>query len=357
MPPQRTGGDQCTVGCTPPNARDSDYYGNVTPAISEFFAPGTWNGIGKNDVWLPSRRAFLPNPQSIIPDLSANVFPGEKGGSSNNMEGWVFDPSAGYATSSSAMTIVNNKMFLFGGRRSAWAPSSFHFITTDVSNSPQAAWKRMFSVMGPGQSPGGLYLGNSVGGTDWTGAGIPFDSSYNIRARSFLGPSFEDSNIMYSCDLSSISQNILFTFQGEDFYVPTSRGGPKTFIIPHPEYEGKMLRHACLEAPTRGTNVYEYQIEVTEPNHTTTIPLPSYFKHINGRGRVYVNAADKSAWGGSSGYVNANLTAAIIETERTGTFNIMITCVRKDAEAIAYSAIENIDAPIAIEDIPKKSKT
>ena len=26
----------------------------------------------------------------------------------------------------------------------------------------------------------------------------------------------------------------------------------KTFVIPHPEHEGKMLRHACVEAPTRG---------------------------------------------------------------------------------------------------------
>ena len=32
----------------------------------------------------------------------------------------------------------------------------------------------------------------------------------------------------------------------------------------------------------------------------------------------------------------------------------MVTGVRKDPEAVAYSAIENIDAPIAIEEIPKK---
>jgi len=146
----------------------------------------------------------------------------------------------------------------------------------------------------------------------------------------------------------------MVTLQGEDLYLTASRGGPKTFIIPHPEYEGKMLRHACLEAPTRGTNVYEYQIEVKEPNHTTTIPLPSYFKHINGRGRVYVSAVQRSACGEIGGYVNTDLTAAIIETERTGTFNVMVTGVRKDPEAVAYSEIEDIDAPIAIEDIPNK---
>ena len=249
-------------------------------------------------------------------------------------------------------------MFLFGGRRAAWAPSSFHFITTDVSNgafgSYPSEWGHLFAVMGPGQSPGGVNLGSTTTGGFTPGnsgatSDIPFSNNYTVRSRSFLGPSFEDSNIMYSCDLSSVSQNIRFTFQGEDFYVPTARGGPKTFIIPHPEYEGKMLRHACLEAPTRGTNVYEYQIEVTEPNHTTTIPLPSYFKHINGRGRVYV-----SGHGGGYGKINKTLTAAIIETKGTGHFNVMVTGVRKDEEALAYSAIEDIDAPIAIEDIPKQ---
>ena len=135
-PVQRTGGDMSSSPAQQPYVcNGSDYYGTVTPAISEFFAPGTWNGIRKNDVWLPATHTLLFDPQSLIPDLSANVFLGEKGGPTNNMEGWVFDPSAGYATSSSAMTIMNNKMFLFGGRRAAWAPSSFHFITTDASNS------------------------------------------------------------------------------------------------------------------------------------------------------------------------------------------------------------------------------
>ena len=80
------------------------------------------------------------------------------------------------------------------------------------------------------------------------------------------------------------------TYQGEDFYVSAQRGGPKTFVIPHPEHKGKMLRHACVEAPTRGTNIYEYQIVVKKNNATTKIELPSYFKHINDRPRVYVYA-------------------------------------------------------------------
>ena len=129
------------------------------------------------------------------------------------------------------------------------------------------------------------------------------------------------------------------------------RGGPKTFVIQHPEHEGKKLRHACLEAPTRGTNVYEYQFEATEVNQTTEIALPSYFKLINGRPRVYVYYGAGSHWGRSRGYMNDNLTKAIIETEKSGTYNVMVTGVRKDPEAVAYSATENIDDPIDEKDI------
>ena len=145
------------------------------------------------------------------------------------------------------------------------------------------------------------------------------------------------------------------THQGEDFYISHQRGGPKTFIIPHPEHEGKMLRHACLEAPTRGTNVYEYQITTTEDNQTTEIALPSYFKHINARARVYVSAGKGKEWSGKQGKVNDELTAVVVKTEKPGIFNVMVTGVRKDPQAVAYSASENIDMPIALKDIPKKN--
>jgi hypothetical protein len=125
----------------------------------------------------------------------------------------------------------------------------------------------------------------------------------------------------------------------------------KSFVIPHPEHEGKMLRHACIEAPTRGTNIYEYQFETTESNQITHVALPSYFKHINGRPRVYVSAESISA-GLCGGKVNDELTAVVVETEHPGVFNVMVTGIRKDAGAVGYSATEYIDEPIAPEDIP-----
>jgi len=128
-------------------------------------------------------------------------------------------------------------------------------------------------------------------------------------------------------------------------------GTPKTFIIPHPEYEGKMLRHACIETPTRGTNMYEYQIVATEANQTTEIALPSYFKYLNGRPRVYVSP--KNVLSTCYGYVTTDKERVIIKTEKVGVFNVMVTGVRQDPKAVAYSSTENIDEPIAAEDIPQ----
>ena len=126
----------------------------------------------------------------------------------------------------------------------------------------------------------------------------------------------------------------------------------KTFVIPHPEHEGKLLRHACVEAPTRGTNIYEYQINTTKNQQTTKISLPTYFKYINGRPRVYVSATRGFGYGGCGGFVNKEMTEIIVETEKPGTFNIMVTGIRRDAGALVYSSIEYIDEPINARDLP-----
>ena len=60
----------------------------------------------------------------------------------------------------------------------------------------------------------------------------------------------------------------------------------------------------------------------------------------------------KNVFSGCYGKVNENITHAIIQTEKPGIFNVMVTGVRKDPGAVKYSATENIDEPIASEDIP-----
>ena len=143
------------------------------------------------------------------------------------------------------------------------------------------------------------------------------------------------------------------THQGEDFYISHQRGGPKTFIIPHPEpkHEGKMLRHACVEAPTRGTNMYEYQIEVKEDNAITKIELPSYFKHLNSDPKILITPQNVQCR--FYGTVNKELSEIHITTEKAGIFNVMVSGIRKDPTAVSYSATKYIDEPIAEADIPK----
>ena len=143
------------------------------------------------------------------------------------------------------------------------------------------------------------------------------------------------------------------THQGEDFYISHQRGGPKTFIIPHPEpkHEGKMLRHACVEAPTRGTNMYEYQIEVKEDNAITKIELPSYFKHLNSDPKILITPQNVQCR--FYGTVNKELSKIHITTEKAGIFNVMVSGIRKDPTAVSYSATKYIDTPIMAEDIPK----
>ena len=94
----------------------------------------------------------------------------------------------------------------------------------------------------------------------------------------------------------------------------------------------------CIEAPTRGTTLYEFQITTIEDNAETKIELPSYFKFLNGRPRVYVSSVN--TFSKAYGYVNRKLTQAIIKTEFIGTFNILITAIRKDKLAKQYSETE-----------------
>ena len=199
---------------------------------------------------------------------------------------------------------------------------------------PSGGWQYMTSSLpDPRTQLGGCAVGGklyAVGGSNIT---TPTTASASLFA---LDPS-----------LVPMPQ---ITYQGEDFYVSAQRGGPKTFVIPHPEHKGKMLRHACVEAPTRGTNIYEYQFEVKEHNATTEIALPSYFSHINTRPRVYVRT--ENAFSTCYGKVNEELTRAIIRTEKPGIFNIMVTAVRKDPAAVKYASSIYIDDPIIPKDIP-----
>jgi len=293
---------------------------------------------------------------------------------------WNYIAPMDISRSSLGAAALGGKLYAVGGYDgSTYLNSAEVYDPIDNSWNSIAPMQVVRRALGVAALGGKLY---AVGGSFPAGSGSgvlhsaevydPIDNSWNSIAlmdisRSSLGAAalggklyavggYDDSIYLNSVEVydPSLVQMPQITHQGEDFYISHQRGGPKTFVIPHPEYEGKMLRHACLEAPTRGTNVYEYQITTTEDNQTTEIALPSYFKHINARARVYVSAGKGNEWSGRMGKVNDELTEVIIKTEKPGVFNVMVTGVRKDPEAVAYSATENIDVPIALVDIPSR---
>ena len=232
---------------------------------------------------------------------------------------------------------LGGKIHVMGGFTGDWnfpSPASTrHMIYDPLSK----AWSVEPVLDLPRQNAACVVMGGKIflmGGTQWRG---PTSTTDVVpKTATYYDP--------------SLVQMPQITHQGEDFYVSAQRGGPKTFVIPHPEHKGKMLRHACVEAPTRGTNIYEYQIEVKEHNATTEIALPSYFSHINTRPRVYVRT--ENAFSTCYGKVNEELTRAIIRTEKPGIFNIMVTAIRKDPAAVKYASSIYIDDPIIPKDIP-----
>ena len=242
----------------------------------------------------------------------------------------------GFGAKCPSVAALGGTIYIIGGNHGTGSSTEYNWdVYASNAEGPPYNWRQLPPTLGdagPGAGGGGPALTKAValGGKIYVvggGAGVGVQ--------------------VYDPSLVPMPQ---ITYQGEDFYISHQRGGPKTFVIPHPEHEGKMLRHACLEAPTRGTNVYEYQITTTEDNQTTTISLPSYFKHINGSPNVFVSP--KNVLSTCYGNVNDDLTAALITTEKPGTFNVMVTGVRKDPDAVAYSATEHIDEPIAADDIP-----
>ena len=373
----------------------------------KLYAVGGWNNDGGGSNYLQTAEVYDPSENSWNPIASMDVSRGSLGVAALGGKLYAvggYNTDAGGASATSLQTVevydpidnswnyvaqmnsprrlpgiaaLGGKLYVVGG---AHPGAGLTYTSVEVYDPLDNSWNYVAPMNTARQGLGAAALGGrlyAVGGVSYASylqTAEVYDPVNNIWnpiasmnvARLYLdvaalggrlyavggldGPlgNYLSSAEVYDPSLVQMPQ---ITHQGEDFYISHARGGPKTFVIPHPEHEGKMLRHACLEAPTRGTNVYEYQITTTEDNQTTEIALPSYFKHINGRPRVYVYSGTGSQWGGSRGYMSDDHTKAIIESEKPGTYNVMVTGVRKDPEAVAYSATENIDDPINPKDI------
>ena len=115
-----------------------------------------------------------------------------------------------------------------------------------------------------------------------------------------------------------------------------SKGGG-SFDIEHPDPTkemGWMLRHSFVESPTRGDNVYRYNITTTSENLQSIIDLPDYYKHLNENNQVWVSPTN--CFGIGYGTVNEELTQVTINTNIAGNYNVLVIGTRKDKVAKDY---------------------
>ena len=109
--------------------------------------------------------------------------------------------------------------------------------------------------------------------------------------------------------------------------------GSGTFRIPHPVPEKKDkldLQHSFVESPTRGDNIYRWQVEVQNNQHI--IELPDYYQYLNENDMVWVNPVNH--FGRGYGNVNDEQTELTITTDTDGLYNVLLIGTRKDETAM-----------------------
>lgn len=108
-----------------------------------------------------------------------------------------------------------------------------------------------------------------------------------------------------------------------------------TFDIPHPDPEkeaaGMRLRHSFVESPTRGDNIYRYQVRVS--NGIGIIALPDYFRYLNDMPQIWTTPVGQ--FGQAFGEVDSDLREATIRADRDGIYNVLLIATRKDSLARA----------------------
>lgn len=113
--------------------------------------------------------------------------------------------------------------------------------------------------------------------------------------------------------------------------------GTKNFVIPHPdpsksEYN---LRHSLLEGPTRGENVYRY--EISTKNKQGAISLPDYFSFLNENVDVYISAVDILGYGTGTYDKESNSVRVLVSDD--GIYNVLVIGTRCDTGARSFDEL------------------
>jgi hypothetical protein len=103
-----------------------------------------------------------------------------------------------------------------------------------------------------------------------------------------------------------------------------------SFDIPHPDPEkakdGWHLRHSFVESPTRGEDLYRWQ--VTVEGGKAEIILPDYFKYLNENVQIWVSPVEH--FGSAYGEINQDFSKISIEADADGVYNVLAIGTRKD---------------------------
>lgn len=131
------------------------------------------------------------------------------------------------------------------------------------------------------------------------------------------------------------------TFAGDVSITGALSKGSGSFDIPHPNpalaADGYRLRHSFVESPTRGDNLYRYEVEVFCGR--TEIQLPDYFEYLNENADVWVNPVGQFA----QAYGEVVGDRLIVHADRDGKYKVLVIATRKDEVAV-----NNFD-PLGIE--------
>ena len=118
-------------------------------------------------------------------------------------------------------------------------------------------------------------------------------------------------------------------------HVATLNKSSGSFIIPHPDPAKTAttdLRHSYVESPTRGDNIYRWQVDVT--NCCNVITLPSYYQFLNENDMVWVSPVEH--FGSAYGKVTEDQCCAIICTNADGKYNVLLVGTRCDCMALNH---------------------
>ena len=122
--------------------------------------------------------------------------------------------------------------------------------------------------------------------------------------------------------------------------------GSKQFDIPHPDpakcVQNYRLKHSCVEAPSRGDNLYRYALTTTTAGEHFSLELPSYWTYLNENPQAFISAVDTPSWCFAT-VGGASVTGAC---QLPGSYNILVFGTRKDPNSLGFdvNGVEYITA-------------